>query len=81
MWFVEREVPKYRSARMMWICDPVNSEDPEAGCPSNCLATNLLPYSTIEFDPKNFPEDTWVFYPCEKHADTFRSYPDVVARS
>jgi len=81
VWFAERDLPKYRSARMMWICDPVRSKDPEAGCPSNCLATNLLPYTVIEYDPEKFPEDSWVLVPCEKHADSFRNYPDVTTRN
>ncbi len=69
--------PEYRSARMLWICDPVNSADPNGDCPSNCMAWNRLPYGTVEFNPKNFPEDTWVLVPCEKHADLFMGYPDV----
>lgn len=41
------------------------------------MAWNRLPYGTVEFNPKNFPEDTWVLVPCEKHADLFMGYPDV----
>jgi len=73
-------LPQYRTARLLWICDPIKTADPEAGCPSNCAAMNRLPYTVIEYDPKNFPEDTWVLVPCEKHADRFESFPDVAPR-
>jgi hypothetical protein len=74
--FRERDIPKHRYAKLIWQCDPERSTDGEAVCPSNCIAANLLPYSTVEFDPTKFPEDTWVLYACEKHADSFKSYPD-----
>jgi len=48
------------------------------GEPSNCMAYNSLPYTTVEFDPKNFPANTWMLVPCEKHSALFESYPDSV---
>lgn len=69
--------PKYRTAQMLWLCDPARSSDPEEGCPSNCIAQNHLPYTTVEFEPKNFPEDAWILVPCDEHRHLFTSYPDV----
>ncbi len=65
----------------MWICDPVRSTDLEAGCPSNCIAQNRLPYTTLEFNAKNFPNDTWILVPCDQHRDWFDDYPDAAARA
>lgn len=71
------DIPQHRTARLIWRCDPQRSLGEKAGCPSNCIAQNQLPYSTVEYDPKNFPEDTWVVFPCELHGNLFAAYPDV----
>jgi len=44
--------------------------------PSNCVAHNFLPYETVEFEARNFPEDSWIPSPCESHRDLFAGYPD-----
>ena len=73
----ETIVPEHRMARMMWTCDPLATVEADPCVrPSNCAGANLLPYSTIEFDPYNFPEETWIIVPCERHSPVFSSYPE-----
>lgn len=60
---------------MQWICDPEKTRD-ATQCPRNCMAWNRLPYETVEFDAKSFPQDTWEIVPCDIHVGLFASYPD-----
>ena len=71
-----RGVPQYRTATMTWMCTLIDESDAGATGPLSCFAYNQLPYSTVEFDPKNFPAQTWVIYPCLKHGELFATYPD-----
>lgn len=70
MWGPDVKVPDHRVARWLWLCDEAGVVN-EGECPDNCSAHNLLPYSTVEFDPYNFPEGTWVLSPCDKHSRIF----------
>lgn len=81
MYPAESVTPKVRAANMLWMCDPVRSSDPEEGCPSNCVAQNYLPYITIEYEARNFPEDSWTIVPCERHSSLFRNCPDARGRN
>ena len=63
---------------MLWMCaGPVDHDDSEEECPSNCVAQNELPYTTLAYDAASFPDDTWILVPCEKHSEIFAAFPDV----
>lgn len=52
----------------MWMCCPGTSV---------CSALNQLPYETVEYEPSNFPQNTWILSACAKHAELFEGFPDV----
>jgi shikimate 5-dehydrogenase len=71
MYAALENVPKQRTAYLLWMCTSVDQSD----CPDNCYAANSLPYETVVFSVEAFPTETWLLRACRRHAHLFSEQP------